>query len=207
MTSVAIDVKVSVPSEEEIRSRFGGAEWTRLLEQIANDVGATVRKNMVVHGSPSGDWPPLQGFNGNRVDTGRRNTKGAKITTKKNPRNKSRHVGYARRKEAGKTPGAGNRRADVRLRDTDALSESIRGVFVEETGVTRVYVDAPGKVGDRPANIDLLVWHATGAGNLPVRNPAAPSDMQELEARIKKRLEEILQNPVASTKPAQTPTT
>lgn len=218
---IKTNVSVRVPDMTEIRSRFTGREWAALCAKIAADMGAQVRGNLRKHGRPGGDFAPLSGFNG--ASTMRRSRMGS-IASEKSMltqgfseeeaqhirsgsrfrnlsgrqakwRARSRHRGYARRKEAGKTPGKGRYGPDAKLFDTEAMAKSITGIVVVEGTTTRVFVDAPGQAGDRPTNNELLLWHATGAGNLPVRNPADPAEMKAFEARVKRRLEEILAKP------------
>jgi len=193
-----VNVRVNVPELSEIRSRFSGHDWVRLLAQIAADLGAQIRKNISIHGRASGDWPALHGFNKNRVDTGKRTKAGSKITKPRSKRTVSRHSGYARRKERGGTPGRGKFGPGYRLRDTNAMAASVIGVVDGNT----VYVDAPGQIGNRPDNNTLLYFHATGAGRNPVRDPTDPAEMVQFEARVKKRLEEILDRPPPSGPPA-----
>ena len=213
---IEIKVNVSLPDPEEIRSRFGEAEWEKMKVTTSKDMQSQVSINLIRHGQPSGDWEPLSGF-GESV----RRSRLAKIVSDKSFltheasegeaalireqaryrrlqqrqdawRARSRHTGYAKKKDTGKTPGKGRFSAGVRLRDTGALRDSIRGVIDGNT----IRVEAEGQEGDRPTNQELLEWHATGAGNLPTRNPAQPEDMENFEARTRARLEELLRRPI-----------
>lgn len=67
-----------------------------------------------------------------------------------------RHIGYARRKAMGKTPGRGKFGPDVRLRDTGNFFANMDGKqkFTSDGAIVRMV--SRGMVPGRPANNDLL---------------------------------------------------
>lgn len=100
------------------------------------------------------------------------------------------HDGYARQKARGKTPGHGKFGPDVRLRDTGSLFAGLDGEVRYEANAAVVRLVSRGRQGKRPPNNTLLRYHATGAGNLPVRNPG--QDMGLFEKRTAQRLRAFL---------------
>jgi hypothetical protein len=223
MPELKIHVEVRVPELNELRRRLSGEEWEKMKRDIGLDMARQVAINLIKHGGPSGDWAKLSGFGANvgrkqrikdirseksaltsdfsEEEQGyiRQGARWRKLDGRQRnwQENHSRHLGYAREKEQGRTPGAGKFSEQVRLRDTDELHHSLEG----RVNGDKVQLVAVGKSGDRPSNEELLEWHATGAGNLPKRNPADPADMQNFEARVAKRLEDVMAKPAPTAKP------
>lgn len=102
------------------------------------------------------------------------------------------HAGYARRKAAGKTPGHGKFGPDVRLRDTGSLFAGLDGDLKFTPTGALISLVSRGRNAGRPANQQLLEFHALGMGHNPVRNPA--QDMTLFQARAQKRWRTFLSN-------------
>lgn len=99
-------------------------------------------------------------------------------------------LAYAKRKKDGKTPGKGSHHYAM-LRDTGSMYDGIVGrVERRGQGWWRVALDSDGQLAGRPSNSDLLMFHHTGAGNLPVRSPV--QDMSLFERRFADALRKFL---------------
>lgn len=101
---------------------------------------------------------------------------------------------YALRKKEGRTPGSGAHNYAM-LRDTGSMYDGLVG-RVEQRGTGwRVALDSDGQLAGRPSNSDLLMFHHTGVGTLPVRSPV--QDMTLFERRFADALRKFLGGSVA----------
>lgn len=195
MPNIVVKVKVGVPSAKELEDRLKGAKFRKFLDDVAKDMGDQARVNIRKFGAPGGRWPTLSGFN-ERVQRKKAakaaikdggdtagNRRRAKTDTKF-----SKHSGYAREKERDRDAGRIPYGPADRLVRTGTLRESMAGVVMLDRN--RVEMIALGDHGDGMTNQELFVAHATGEGNLPVRNPA--EDMNNFLERTKRRLRDLL---------------
>lgn len=97
---------------------------------------------------------------------------------------------YARRKDAGKTPGKGAHSGSIRLRDTGAMFEGIKGMVRQNGKSVVVSVVSEGSLPGRPTNTELLVIHAKGKGTNPRRDPTR--DMTVFLKRFRDRVRRLL---------------
>lgn len=96
---------------------------------------------------------------------------------------------YARRKDAGQTPGRGAHSGAIRLRDTGSMFAGIKGVVRQNGKSVVVGVVSEGSLPGRPTNTELLVIHATGDG-VPRRDPT--QEMGTFLQRFKDRMKRLL---------------
>jgi hypothetical protein len=183
-----------------------------LCEELGKDMADQVRANMVRFGKPGGDggWPPLSGYNqGGKAA----HTRAAKAHTAASKRTEgeqrqshrleaakhrkaakdgvSRHAGYARQKEAGRTPGNGTFKATDLLRDTGALFASLAASVVERAGAIVISLIAEGTgTGRSITNQRLLEVHTLGEGNMPQRD--STQKMTNYEKRIERRVRDLM---------------
>lgn len=215
MVETRVEVKLRLFSKEAIERRFKGREMQEFLERIGVEMGKQMAVNVVKHGGRGGgEFPQLSGYNQNKSQKARIRRLNKTISEggpdaararhelaqamarqsqirQRGENAKNPHSGYALRKSLGKTPGRGRFGPGDRLRDTGALQDSYGGeVNMDRLTVTAI---ASGQEPDRPTNQQLLEWHATGAGNLPVRNPT--EHMELFEQRVAKWLRDFLSKP------------
>lgn len=214
MPNIVVKAKVRVPSVKEIESRVKGAKFKKLLDDIAKDMGDQARINIRKFGAPGGKWPQLSGFNGNSVDAkigrikdramrsgmsaGEARALAAEEARKERAARRkkkvTRHIGYAREKERDRDKGKIPYGPADRLTRTGTLRAAMDGEVILERA--RVEMVARGDHGDGMSNQELFVAHATGEGNLPVRNPA--EDMTNFLERTRRRIEAHLAAPMPS---------
>lgn len=167
---------------KQLRDAMTSEQWRAFLAEIGEDMVAQVKLNFIKFGGPGRSaWAQLSGFN---VRTKSQAKKGGHT---------SRHSGYAKRKDEGKTPGHGKHGADERLLDTGELYNSLKAKVAVTTTASSVSLFAEGGGGgDRPTNDELLAMHAEGAGNLPKRDPASEDGMEEFQRRMIRKIEKYL---------------
>ena len=84
------ELKNDLPTVQRLRELFTGAGWRFLMEAIGKDMADQVRRNMLKHGGPGGDWPKLSGYGvASKEIRKTRKKEGEKAVT-------SKHSGYAR---------------------------------------------------------------------------------------------------------------
>lgn len=214
MAGVKVRVIVNVPKLKDIEDRLKGPRFRRFLENVATDMGKQAALNVTKDGKPGGAYKQLSGFNANT-----QKAKGERVKAKamrsgmsagearglakeearkeraaRKAHPQSKHLGYAREKEKKRDKGEYRHGPGERLMATGTLRESFDG----EIAGNRVELVARGNNPGGPTNQELLEWHATGQGNLPVRNPA--SDMSNFIARTERRWRDLLGAPGGADK-------
>lgn len=96
---------------------------------------------------------------------------------------------YARRKDAGQTPGKGKHGGAIRLRDTGSMFDGIKGVVRQKGKSVVVGIVSEGSLPGRPTNTELLTIHAKGDG-VPRRDPTR--EMSTFLQRFKERIARLL---------------
>lgn len=180
-----VQVSNTLPTESELKAIFDGAGMRALTDMIAKDMGDAMRGNMLKRGGPGGDWAQLSGYKkgGSKREVNKERRAGNQMA--------STHTGYAKRKDLGKTPGAGANGADIRLRDTGDLYAGLDGIAKPVTGGWVVEATATGTSSGRDiSNAELLAAHANGDGKLPKRDPT--EDMSAFEKRTGARIKSYI---------------
>lgn len=203
-----VKVKTSGPSRERVDQHWKGSTFKDLLQFISRRMGDQARVNIIKFGGPGGKWKRLSGFNAatnrkdripakgtdadaavRRVAAIRKGVRGKGPSTARDSLRYLVHLGYARRKARGSTPGAGKYGPNVVLRDTGEMAANMTGKIRVVPGAVFVTMVSDGQEPGRDiSNNDLFIAHATGAGNLPVRNPAEDMAFFEAEANAAAQL-------------------
>ncbi len=208
-----LKVKAKMPRIFDLAKTHGlySASAVRaMVAEVEKDMGDQMRANALRDGGPGGAYPKLSGYN---VSTAKEVQKRGRALLKRKGikgvkgQKFSRHSGYARRKQDGKTPARGRHQADVRLRDTGSLYAGFvgrsRSGFVALGSANSITVEARanGQEPGRPSNDTLLYYHATGAGNLPKRNPTDKMDafLRRCKLRVQKLVKEATANKSSRT--------
>lgn len=161
--AVTVSVKASVKIDGGMRRALENMQPARMrafLERQGENMATQARKNIVRFGTRANNTWP-------RLS-----------------------APYAKRKKDGKTPGRGSHNYAM-LRDTGSMYDGLVGrVESRGSGWWRVVLDSDGQLAGRPSNSDLLMFHHTGAGNLPQRSPV--QDMTLFERRFADSLRKFL---------------
>lgn len=214
MAGVKVRVTVNVPKLKDIEDRLKGPRFKKFLKEVATDMGKQAALNITKDGKPGGAYKQLSGFNANTQKAkiegvkakamrsgmsagearGLAKEEARKERASRKAQRQSNHLGYAREKEQKRNKGEYRHGPGERLMATGTLRESMDGEIVGN----RVALVARGNNPGGPTNQELLEWHATGQGNLPVRNPA--NDMSNFEARVERRWHDLLGAPIEPQK-------
>lgn len=192
---IRVTAKVRGPGlAEELRAKLRGPEMEALLVEVADDMVAQVRRNVMTEGGPGGKWPQLSGYNA-RVQQ-RRDMREAKkaglevAKQRKTAASTSRHDGYARQKEVDVAAGRAKFGPMERLRATGGLVAALVARIKRLADRIRVELGADGNAPNGTPYDVVLEANAKGTATIPARDPTA--NMEQFEKRTGARLQRLL---------------
>jgi hypothetical protein len=200
MVAIKFGGKIVNSLAEDVKKKLTGPRLLRFLRRMAPSMVAQVRREFVTRGGPSGDWEKLSGWNeGGRTQaktrqaqrkTGVRDDSGAARDKNTAKNGVSKHAGYAREKEAGRTPGHGRFGAAVRGRDSGGLVASLVGIASAWGDGGTLELKAEGTNADGVEHQTILKTMTYGLNGQPVRS--AVENMEQFEDRFVAELRKLV---------------
>lgn len=196
---IKVTARIENSKLKEIEKRLRGPGFDSLLQKIAADMVAQVRRNIVTEGKPSGSFAKLSGYNANnKADAKeriRQQKKGLRddvdvAKEKRRIASSSRHTGYARQKEADHEAGRIPFGPGERLRRTGNLVENLTARVTKTAGGARIAIGAEGRASSGITNEELLSFLSFGTETMPARNPTI--NMVQFETRMRADLQKLI---------------